>query len=48
MKTESIRALYGPNVFSYRPVLVMRLDVGELFERESREFGWMRGAATRR
>ena len=28
----------GPNVFSYRSVLVMRLDLGELFERESREF----------
>ena len=39
MKIESIRALSGPNVFSYRPVLVMRLDLGELFERESREFG---------
>lgn len=39
MKIESIRTLSGPNVFSYRPVLVMRLDTGELYERESCEFG---------
>lgn len=38
MKIDSIRTLSGPNVYSYRPVLVMRLDLGELFERESREF----------
>ena len=38
MKVESIRALSGPNVYSYRPVLLMRLDLGELVERESREF----------
>jgi len=38
MKIESIRALSGPNVYSYRPVLLMRLDLGELVERESREF----------
>src|SRR5689334_1368376 len=38
MKIESIRALSGPNVYSYRPVLLMRLDLGELIERESREF----------
>ncbi|HEU4433160.1 MAG TPA: cyanophycin synthetase [Pyrinomonadaceae bacterium] len=38
MKIENIRAVPGPNVFSYRPVLVMRLDLDELFERESREF----------
>lgn len=38
MKIESIRTLYGPNVYSYRPVLLMRLDLGELVERESREF----------
>ena len=38
MKVESIRPLSGPNVFSHRPVLVMRLDLGELFERESCEF----------
>jgi len=37
MKIENIRAVPGPNVFSYLPVLVMRLDLGELFERESRE-----------
>ena len=38
MKIESIRTLHGPNVYSYRPVLLMRLDLGELVERESREF----------
>ena len=38
MKIKSIRALSGPNVYSYRPVLLMRLDLGELDERESREF----------
>jgi cyanophycin synthetase len=38
MKIESIRTLSGPNVYSYRPVLLMRLDLGELVERESREF----------
>ena len=38
MKVESIRPLSGPNVFSYRPVLVMRLDLGDLYERESCEF----------
>lgn len=38
MKIENIRTVAGPNVFSYRSVLVMRLDLGELFERESREF----------
>lgn len=38
MKIENIRTLTGPNVFSYRPTLVMRLDLEELFERESCEF----------
>ena len=38
MKIESIRTLSGPNVYSYRPVLLMRLNLGELNERESREF----------
>lgn len=38
MNIESIRTLSGPNVFSYRPVLLMRLDLGELYERESCEF----------
>ena len=37
MKIESIRTLHGPNVYSYRPVLLMHLDLGELVERESRE-----------
>ena len=38
MKIERIRPLTGPNVYSYSPVLLMRLDLGELVERESREF----------
>src|ERR1041385_8769615 len=38
MKVESIRTLNGPNVYSYRPVLLMSLDLGELVERESRTF----------
>src|SRR5215211_804756 len=38
MKIENIRTLNGPNVYSYRPVLLMSLDLGELVERESREF----------
>src|SRR5829696_589052 len=38
MKIERIRTLNGPNVYSYRPVLLMSLDLGVLVERESREF----------
>lgn len=38
MKIENIRTLKGPNVYSYRPVLLMHLDLRELAERESREF----------
>ena len=38
MKIERIRPLTGPNVYSYRSVLLMQLDLGELVERESREF----------
>src|SRR5215207_2133883 len=38
MNIENIRPLTGPNVYSYHPVLLMRLDLRELNERESREF----------
>jgi cyanophycin synthetase len=38
MKIENIRTLTGPNVYSYHPVLLMQLDLGELVERESRQF----------
>lgn len=38
MKVEHIRTLHGPNVYSYRPVLLMSLDLADLVERESREF----------
>ncbi|HEV2763725.1 MAG TPA: Mur ligase family protein [Pyrinomonadaceae bacterium] len=37
MKIEDIRALPGPNVWVHRPVLVMRLDLEELTEKESFE-----------
>jgi cyanophycin synthetase len=37
MKIEGVRTLSGPNVYSHRPVLVMRLDLGELNEKESYE-----------
>jgi cyanophycin synthetase len=37
MKIESIRTLAGPNVYSHRPVLLMRLDLEDLYERESHE-----------
>src|SRR5829696_4655342 len=38
MKIEGIRTLAGPNVYTHRPALLMRLDLGELAGRESREF----------
>jgi cyanophycin synthetase len=36
MKIHKIRTLSGPNVYSYSPVLLMRLDLEELNEIESR------------
>lgn len=38
MKIEGIRTLAGPNVYTHRPALQMRLDLEELAGRESREF----------
>lgn len=38
MQILSLRTLAGPNVYSHRPVLVMRLDLGDLDSKESREF----------
>jgi len=38
MKIEGIRTLAGPNVYTHRPALLMRLDLGVLAGRESREF----------
>jgi cyanophycin synthetase len=38
MRVGGIRALRGPNVYSHRPVLSMRLYLDELAGRESREF----------
>jgi cyanophycin synthetase len=35
MRVEGIRTLSGPNVYSHRPVLLMKLDLEELYERES-------------
>ncbi len=37
MKIQSIRTLAGPNVYSHRPVIIMRLDLEGLYERESYE-----------
>ena len=37
MLIQSIRTLAGPNVYSHRPVLLMRLDLEELYEKESNE-----------
>jgi cyanophycin synthetase len=37
MKIIKIRTLSGPNVYSHSPVLLMRLDLQELNEKESRE-----------
>src|SRR5215208_4766642 len=37
MNIQSIRTLAGPNVYSHRPVLLMRLDLEDLYERESCE-----------
>ena len=37
MRVESIRTLSGPNVYSHRPVLLMRLDLEGLYEKESYE-----------
>ncbi|MGZ9058825.1 MAG: cyanophycin synthetase family protein, partial [Burkholderiaceae bacterium] len=35
MKIRQIRALEGPNLFHYQPVLSMLLDLGELHDRSS-------------
>jgi hypothetical protein len=37
MRVESIRTLAGPNVYSHRPVLLVRLDLEGLYEKESYE-----------
>src|SRR4051794_11350224 len=37
MNIESFRAVPGPNVYVYRPLLVMTLDLEALTERESNE-----------
>jgi cyanophycin synthetase len=39
MRILGIRTITGPNVYSHNPVLVMRLDMEELAERETCEFG---------
>ncbi|HEX8116165.1 MAG TPA: acetate--CoA ligase family protein, partial [Pyrinomonadaceae bacterium] len=38
MKIEGIRTLAGPNVYTHRPALLMRLDLEDLSGRETREF----------
>src|ERR687894_796799 len=37
MKIEGIRTLAGPNVYTHRPALLMRLDLEDLAGRETRE-----------
>jgi hypothetical protein len=37
MNIQGIRTLSGPNVYSHRPALLMRLDLGDLYEKESYE-----------
>src|SRR3954464_12804333 len=37
MKIISMRTIDGPNVFTYRPVVITTLDLEELHERESRD-----------
>lgn len=38
MQIETIRTLAGPNIYTHRPALLMRLDLGDLDARETREF----------
>ena len=38
MRIRDIRALAGPNIYSHDPVLVMRLDLEDLYQKESCEF----------
>ena len=37
MNIQSIRTLSGPNVYTHRPALLMRLDLEDLYEKESYE-----------
>src|SRR5687768_16921540 len=37
MRIEGIRTLAGPNVYTHRPALLLRLDLEDLAGRESRE-----------
>jgi cyanophycin synthetase len=37
MNVITVRTIAGPNIYSHRPVLVMKLDLEELAERESRD-----------
>jgi cyanophycin synthetase len=43
MKIEGIRTLAGPNVYTHRPALLLRLDLCELAGRETREFEGFEG-----
>ncbi|HKY26904.1 MAG TPA: cyanophycin synthetase [Pyrinomonadaceae bacterium] len=38
MKIKNIRALPGPNIYTYQPAIMMSLDLGTLADRESNEF----------
>ena len=37
MKIEGIRTLAGPNVYTHRPALLLKLDLEDLAGRETRE-----------
>src|SRR5215213_10084468 len=37
MRIENIRTLAGPNVHNHKPVLIMRLDLEDMADRESLE-----------
>ncbi|MCY0901899.1 MAG: cyanophycin synthetase [Firmicutes bacterium] len=38
MRAVQMRAMEGPNVYTYRPVILLRIDLEEFTERESYEF----------
>ena len=43
MKVEGIRTLAGPNVYTHRPALLLRLDLDDLAGRETRELEGFEG-----
>jgi cyanophycin synthetase len=43
MRVEGVRTLSGPNIYTYRPALLMRLDLEDLAGRESKEIEGFNG-----